>query len=110
MNAGSSSRPRPVWVALSLQIALIATATYSSVHALAFWRQNTGPHIHGQLIVREVIPVVLAAVSIVGLWSNRRWGWITALIADGMMCAETLWTISILPIVIRSPRFSLRGS
>jgi hypothetical protein len=60
---------------------------------------------HEQLIVREVIPVSLASVSIVGLWNNRRWGWITALIADCMMCAQTLWTVSSLPIVIRSPRF-----
>ena len=33
----------------------------------------------------------MVAVSLIGLWRTRRWGWILALVADGALCAQTLW-------------------
>jgi len=44
-----------------------------------------------QLAGRVFFPAAMVAVSLIGLWQTRRWGWILALVADAALCAQTLW-------------------
>jgi hypothetical protein len=44
-----------------------------------------------QLVTREYIPTLLAVAALPGLWRKQCWGWILALLADGILCAGVLW-------------------
>lgn len=101
----TTSRPRrpSVWTVLCLQTVLTAVSVYTCVQILAFWSHYAA--MHTQLLVREIVPASILAVSLIGLWNDKSWGWILALVADGILCAETLWFILNYPGLARSSRF-----
>lgn len=96
-------RRRSVWVVLSLQTALTVITAYSCVRILALWSRFGA--MHAQLVFRETVLAAMLGVSLVALWSDKSWGWILALVADGAMCAEALWFVLNYPGLYRSPRF-----
>lgn len=91
MDMRSSMRPPWVWTALALQFVLVLLSVYGCIQALLFLSRYATSGMGAQLLFREFIPGGAAAVSLIGLWRNRRWGWGLALIVDGAMCAQFLW-------------------
>jgi len=98
-------RPPSVWAVLSLQSVFTAIALYSCVQILASWSRYGG--MHTQLLAREFVPASILAVSVVGLWSDKSWGWILALVADCTICADVLWFTLNYPGPARNPHFPL---
>jgi hypothetical protein len=91
MNKRSNSRPSWVWAALALQLVLLSLTAYGCVQVLALWSRYAPSGMGAQLAVRVFFPAAMVAVSLIGLWRTRRWGWILALVADGALCTQTLW-------------------
>jgi hypothetical protein len=91
MNKRSNSRPPWVWAALAVQFALLSLTAYGCVQALELWSRYAASGTGAQLAVRVFFPAAMVGVSLIGLWRTRRWGWILALVADGALCAQTLW-------------------
>jgi len=88
---------------LALQAVLFSLAAYECVQVLALSSQYAALGMNVQLGIRVFLPAVLMATSLIGLWNNRRWGWILALVADGALCVQDLWSLLDYPIVA-SPR------
>jgi len=86
-----NSRPSWVWAALALQFVLLSLTAYGCVQVLALWSRYAASGMGAQLAVRVFFPAAMVAVSLIGLWRTRRWGWILALVADSALCAQTLW-------------------
>lgn len=103
MVATTKPRPATVWTVLSLQTALTAITVYSGLQILAIWSRY--PAVHAQLLAREIIPAVVLAVSLIGLWRDKSWGWVLALAADCTLCAEVLWFLLNYPGLARSSRY-----
>jgi hypothetical protein len=80
-----------VWAALALQLVLLALTAYECVQVLSLWSRYAASGMGAQLAVRVLFPAAMLAVSLIGLWRTRRWGWVLALVADGALCAQTLW-------------------
>lgn len=91
MPTPTNTRPSWVWTALALQSLVLVLSVSGCVQVLAYWSRYAASGLGGQLIVREFIPAITIAVSLVGLWQTRRWGWIVAVITDSVLCARTLW-------------------
>ena len=99
-------RPAWVWGALSLQFLLFSLSAYSCVRVLASWSQYAALGIGLQLAIRVFAPAAMRTVSLIGLWRNRRWGWIVALIANVALCAQVLWfLLDYAAWTIRNPRW-----
>jgi hypothetical protein len=106
MNKRPNSRPSWVWAALALQFVLLSLTAYGCVQVLALWSRYAASGMGAQLAVRVFFPAAMIAVSLIGLWRTRRWGWILALVADGALCAQTLWfLLDYAPRAVRNARW-----
>jgi hypothetical protein len=106
MNKRSNSRPPWVWAALALQFAILSFTAYGCVQVLALWSRHTALGMGAQLAARVFFPAAMVAVSLIGLWRTRRWGWVLALVADGALCAQTLWfLLDYATLAVRNARF-----
>lgn len=77
---------------------------YSSAQILAVWSRYAT--LHTQLLAREIVPAAILVVSLIGLWSDKLWGWTLALVADCTLCVGVLWFILNYPgLMTRRPRF-----
>jgi len=100
-----NSRPSWVWAALALQFVLLSLTAYGCVQVLALWSRYAASGMGAQLAVRVFFPAAMVAVSLIGLWRTRRWGWILAFVADGALCAQTLWFLLDYARAIRNARW-----
>ncbi len=100
-----NSRPSWVWAALALQFVLLSLTAYGCVQVLALWSRYAASGMGAQLAVRVFFPAAMVAVSLIGLLRTRGWGWILALVADGALCAQTLWFLLDYARAIRNARW-----
>jgi hypothetical protein len=91
-------RPEWVWAALVLQCVVLLIGVWSASQMIFLWPKY--PAYAG----RSIVEAILLAISLIGLWKSKRWGWLLAVLVDAAICLLCLRPMIQFPRLILNVR------
>ena len=91
-------RPEWVWAALVLQGVVFLIGVWSASQMIFLWPKS--PAYAG----RSIVEATLLAISLIGLWQSKRWGWLLAVLVDASICLLCLLPMIQFPRLILNVR------